>query len=84
MVAITREKCCLAVLIEDFGGGVPDQELPLLKEKFRRGSNVGDREGAGLGLFISDYFMREMGGDLIVENGAGGLRVRVMIPLSRA
>ncbi len=84
VVAITREKCCLAVLIEDFGGGVPDQELPLLKEKFRRGSNVGDREGAGLGLFISDYFMREMGGDLIVENGAGGLRVRVMIPLSGA
>ena len=72
VVAITKESRCLVLVIEDFGGGVPDEELPLLKEKFRRGSNVGDREGAGLGLFISDYFMKEMQGELRVENGAGG------------
>ncbi len=82
VVAITRESRCLVIAIEDFGGGVPDEELPLLKEKFRRGSNVGDREGAGLGLFISDYFMKEMQGELSVENGAGGLRVSVRIPFS--
>lgn len=82
VVSIAREKRCLALVIEDFGGGVPQEELPLLKEKFKRGSNAGSREGAGLGLFISDYFMREMQGDLVVENGAGGLRVSVMIPLS--
>ncbi|MBD5528423.1 MAG: HAMP domain-containing histidine kinase [Lachnospiraceae bacterium] len=82
VVTITKESRCLVLAIEDFGGGVPDEELSLLKEKFRRGSNVGDREGAGLGLFISDYFMKEMKGELRVENGAGGLRVSVRIPFS--
>lgn len=82
VVNITRESHRLVLAIEDFGGGVPDEELPLLKEKFRRGSNAGDKEGAGLGLFISDYFMKEMHGELMVENGARGLRVSVRIPLS--
>lgn len=84
VVTMAKENRRLVLTVEDFGGGVPDEELPLLKEKFRRGSNAGDREGAGLGLFISDYFMREMQGDLVVENGARGLRVSVVIPLSGA
>lgn len=82
VVTITGENRRLVLAIEDFGGGVPDEELPLLKEKFRRGSNAGDKEGAGLGLFISDYFMKEMHGALMVENGARGLRVSVRILLS--
>ncbi len=78
-VTIRRENQCLAVCIEDWGGGVKEEELPLIKEKFRRGSNARDKEGAGLGLYISDYFMREMGGELLVENGEEGLRVTVVI-----
>ena len=60
-----------------------EEELPFLKEKFRRGSNTGNLEGAGLGLYISDYFMKEMGGELLVENGENGLRVTVAICLSK-
>ena len=78
-VTMRRESQCLAVCIEDCGGGVDEEELPLLKEKFRRGSNAGNKEGAGLGLYISDYFLREMGGELLVENGEKGLRVTVVI-----
>ena len=78
-MTMRREGQCLAVCVEDCGGGVDEEELPLLKEKFRRGSNAGNREGAGLGLYISDYFMREMGGELLVENGEEGLRVTVVI-----
>lgn len=81
-LAITREGSRLIVAIQDFGGGVSRQELPFLKEKFRRGSNAGTVEGAGLGLYISDYFMRKMGGELSVENGPGGLKVSVEVPLS--
>lgn len=72
----------LAVCVEDHGGGVGEEELLLLKEKFRRGSNAQNMEGAGLGLYISDYFMREMGGGLVVENGESGLKVTVDILLS--
>jgi len=70
------------IVIEDFGGGVKAEELLTLKEKFKRGSNSKNIEGAGLGLYISDYFMKEMGGELNIENGTYGLKVTVSIPLS--
>ena len=81
-VTVRRAGGYLAVDIEDFGGGVDGDELPLLKEKFRRGSNAAKTEGAGLGLYLSDYFMKEMQGDILVENGEQGLRVTVLILLS--
>lgn len=41
-VDICMEEKYLMVSIEDYGGGVDEEELPLLKEKFRRGSNIKD------------------------------------------
>lgn len=81
-VTISLENLRLIVGIEDEGGGVSAKELPFLKEKFRRGENAGHVEGAGLGLFISDYFMKEMKGELLLENGETGLKASVKIPLS--
>ncbi|MDE5896385.1 MAG: HAMP domain-containing histidine kinase, partial [Clostridia bacterium] len=40
------------IAIEDFGGGVQADEIAVLKEKFRRGGNSANIEGAGLGLYI--------------------------------
>lgn len=71
----------LVIMLEDYGGGVKAEELPLLKEKFKRGSNAKDMDGAGLGLYLSDYFMREMKGELVLENGQNGLRAVVNILL---
>ncbi len=81
-VAISTEDSYLTVCVEDYGGGIDESELPLLKEKFRRGSNTRDIEGAGLGLYISDYCMNKMQGRLDIENGGTGLRVTVRIALS--
>lgn len=81
-VAVRRDGNYLAVSMEDYGRGVSMEELPLLKEKFKRGSNAEGIEGAGLGLYISDYFMKEMHGELVVENGQNGLKVTVSVPLS--
>ena len=72
----------LDIYIEDFGGGVLKEELVFLKEKFKRGSNAKATEGAGLGLYISDYFMKEMNGNLVIENGEYGLIVIVQLRLS--
>lgn len=69
----------LKISIEDFGGGVDESELPLIKEKFNRGSNAQNIAGAGLGLYIADYCMKEMHGRLDIENGANGLKVTVRI-----
>lgn len=83
-ISVTLESNHLNVNVEDYGGGVNKEELPLLKEKFKRGKNTKNIEGAGLGLYISDYFMKEMRGELIIQNGEYGLKVIVMISLSGA
>lgn len=83
-IIVTAEKADnhIVISIEDYGGGVPTEELPILKEKFKRGSNAKNTEGAGLGLYISDYFMKEMQGELNIENGEHGLKVTVALALS--
>lgn len=80
-VAFSMEEGCLTVSIEDFGGGVEASELPLLKEKYKRGSNAGKVEGAGLGLYIADYCMKKMEGELCIANGQAGLKASVLIRL---
>ena len=81
-VSAKRESQSLCIFIEDYGKGVEEKELPVLKEKYMRGSNTGNIEGAGLGLYISDSFMKEMAGDILLENGIDGLKVTVKIALS--
>lgn len=81
-IQIWTEDRYLTVCMEDYGGGVNESELPLLKEKFRRGSNTKNIEGAGLGLSISDYCMNKMQGQLDIENGGKGLRAIVRIAFS--
>ncbi|MDE7100749.1 MAG: HAMP domain-containing histidine kinase, partial [Anaeroplasmataceae bacterium] len=80
-VSILKEEQQIKIVIEDFGGGVKEEELSHLKEKFKRGSNAKNIEGAGLGLYISDYFLKEMHGNLQIENGASGLRVIVILSI---
>lgn len=83
-VTVCMEEGCLAICIEDYGGGIGESQLPLLKEKFKRGSNTKDIEGAGLGLYIADHFMRRMEGRLEIENGPNGLRATVGVALGSA
>lgn len=71
----------LVIEIED-RSGVQMDEPALLKEKFRRGENSNGIDGAGLGLYISDRFMAEMNGELILENGENGLKNIVVLSLA--
>lgn len=71
----------LVIEIED-RGGVQAEDPALLKEKFRRGENSAGIDGAGLGLYISDRFMAEMNGELILEYGENGLKNIVVISLA--
>ncbi len=69
----------LVIRISDEGSGVKEEELPLLKEKFKRGSNASDKDGAGLGLYLTDYFMEKMDGQLGLKNLESGFEVSVYI-----
>lgn len=72
----------LAVCFRDFGKGAASEELPLLFEKFYRGRNAKDRNGAGLGLYLSRYFMEQMGGRISCENCEDGFQVTLYIRLA--
>lgn len=72
----------LAVCFRDFGKGADSEELPLLFEKFYRGRNAKNRNGAGLGLYLSRYFMEQMGGRISCENCEDGFQVTLYIRLA--
>ena len=76
----------LEMKLQDYGPGVPKNELELITNKFYRGENTEEskKEGSGLGLYIAKNLMEKMNGELICESeGEGkGLGVVLMIPLS--
>ena len=69
----------LVIRVSDEGPGVKEEEIPLLKEKFKRGSNASDKDGAGLGLYLTNYFMEKMDGQLGLKNLDKGFEVSVYI-----
>ena len=69
------------IAIQDFGGGIPAQDIPFVCDKFYRGSNVQSEQGAGLGLYIVAYVLKKMDGRLNLINKNGGLRVEILLPL---
>ncbi|MCL2364724.1 MAG: HAMP domain-containing histidine kinase [Defluviitaleaceae bacterium] len=72
----------LVIDIQDYGAGVPDEELPLLTGKFYRGKNTEKCMGYGLGLYISKYFMQKMAGELACKNHECGFTVRLTLKLA--
>lgn len=72
----------LVVRIADEGLGVKEEELPLLKEKYKRGSNTSDKDGAGLGLYLADYFIEKMDGKLGLKNLDKGFEVSVYLRIN--
>ena len=72
----------LMIEISDLGGGVPEEELELVTGKFKRGSNAKGKDGSGLGLYISKYFMEKMEGSLECFNRDGGFAVRLKLPVA--
>ena len=74
----------LEMRIDDFGPGVPEDELELITNKFYRGKQWADSklEGSGLGLYISKLLMEKMDGELVPENTEDGFGVVLLIPLS--
>lgn len=65
----------LVVSFTDEGGGVSNDEIPMITKRFRRGENAKGKPGSGLGLAIAYELMEKMGGDLEVANADKGLRV---------
>lgn len=70
-VRFTESVDGITIKIRDFGQGTTEEELALIKEKFYRGSNTGGKSGSGLGLYLADNFMKQMGGGMECYNEDG-------------
>ena len=70
------------IQIRDYGPGIPEDELPLVKRKFFKGSSKA--RGTGIGLAVSDEIVMMHGGLLTLENApGGGTLVSVTLPATQ-
>ncbi len=79
-----RQPTNVLIDIEDRGPGIPAADTELVFEPFRRLETSRNREtgGSGLGLSIARNIVRAHGGDITLQNLAGGgLRARVTLPV---
>ena len=68
------------VSVRDHGPGVPDDDKPLVFDRFYRGATARGRPGSGLGLAIVRQVAELHGGSVTVEDAPGGgalFRLRV-------
>ena len=68
------------VCIRDYGAGVPEEELPFIKNKFYKGSSKA--RGSGIGLAVCEEIVTRHNGTLEIRNaGGGGCLVSIRLPL---
>ncbi len=78
--SITREKADVVIRIRDYGPGIPEDEIPLVKKKFYKGSSKA--RGTGIGLAVCDEIVQLHGGSLTLENAqGGGTLVTIRLPM---
>ena len=72
----------VVVRIRDYGPGIPEDEIPLVKKKFYKGSSRA--RGTGIGLAVCDEIVEMHRGTLTLENAeGGGTLVTVNLPVSQ-
>ncbi len=83
---ITAEICLenenVVIRIRDFGQGIPEEELPLIKKKFYKGSSKA--RGSGIGLAVCEEIVSMHNGMLLIENAeGGGTLVTICLPVAQ-
>lgn len=79
--SISREGDFLVLRIRDYGPGIPEAELPFVKQKFYKGSSKA--RGSGIGLAVCDEIVRLHNGIFQIGNAeGGGTVVTIRLPLT--
>ena len=69
------------VRVRDYGPGIPEAELPYVKQKFYKGSSK--ERGSGIGLAVCDEIIRRHEGTFDIGNApGGGCVVTIRLPIS--
>ena len=58
------------IRVRDYGPGIPEAELPYVKQKFYKGSSKA--RGSGIGLAVCDEIVNLHGGEFTIGNAEGG------------
>ncbi len=66
-IETTRDEEAYVITISNTGCMLPDNELPHVFDSFFRGTNVGNKNGSGLGLHICRQLMHLMEGEVLAE-----------------
>ena len=78
-VALHGDAEGVTVTVRDYGHGIPERELPHVKEKFYKGSSK--NRGNGIGLAVCDEIITRHRGTLNIANAPeGGCVVTVTLP----
>ena len=79
-ISVNLKGECVEISFRDYGGGIPDEDMPFIFSKFYRGTNCGEEQGSGLGLYIVKYLVEKMEGNVMLHNHSDGLEAIVMLP----
>jgi PAS domain S-box-containing protein len=73
------------IKISDNGGGIPDEILPRLFEKFvTKDHGQANKKGTGLGLYISKAIVAAHHGEITAFNSEGGATFVIRLPVSNS
>ena len=81
-VSMEQEGEYYTVRVRDYGPGIPEAELPYVKQKFYKGSSKA--RGSGIGLAVCDEIIHRHEGTFDIGNApGGGCVVTIRLPISR-
>lgn len=81
-MTLTFNENMVTIAIQDYGIGIPENEIENLLQPFYRASNTLEFEGSGLGLSIVNEFIEKHGGKISVESKINeGTTVNIQLPI---
>ena len=79
-VSLVQEGVLQVVWVRDYGPGIPEEELPFVKQKFYKGTSRA--RGSGIGLAVCDEIVGLHGGAFTIGNAdGGGAVVTIKLPV---
>ena len=82
-ITLGRDGGKLVATVRDYGQGIPESELPFVKEKFYKGSSK--QRGSGIGLAVTEEIVTLHGGTIDIASTVGeGTTVTVTLPSAKA
>ena len=82
-IDLKRDGGNIVASVRDYGQGIPEAELPFVKEKFYKGSSK--QRGSGIGLAVTEEIVSMHGGTLDIASEVGkGTTVTVTMPSAKS